>query len=116
MKEIKSGMIVAFMRENVSKKGRVEKVYEDLETVLVQVPEDECIYKTHISNLEVWSESNDQVVKKDMGYSITITPEEFKEITVKVIAKTLEDNAVVKMLSLFCELLQRELFKGEENA
>ena len=108
MQEIKSGSIVAFSRNNVVKQGTVLKVYEDFDIVIVNVPEDNAVYKVAVTDVTVMSEPKDQETTEP-DEVITVTLSEFNSITQNLI-NSLSDNDVKLALTLFSDLLSDKLF------
>ena len=111
MQEIKMGSIVCFTRDNVEKKGTVEKMYEDFDIVVVNVLEDKQFYKVSISDITVVSESNKQEQTPEEK-TIIITQKEFKDLTLKYI-NTMSDNDIKTALTLFSDLLCYGLFEND---
>lgn len=116
MEKFKVGSRVAFKiageyKNEVYKNGVIKETFDDKRLAIVKDMQDGTLYKVHYSTMALLSEPEES----DVPASITITKDEFKEITDKVIVKSLEDRAVVKMLQVFCQLLERELFGKSEN-
>lgn len=113
MEEIKIGTRVVFVHYGKRFEGTVRNCYQDINIAIVETVGREGdighVFKIPISDLFIISEHDDQE-KKDKSEPITITPTEFKQLTDEVISKTLIDSEIGRMLSVFCELLQQELF------
>lgn len=109
MKEIGIGSVVAFARDNVIKNGVIQYVYEDFDTVVVNVPEEKMNYKVSISEVMSISEPTDQE-PKDEDETILLTPTEFREITTELINSSPTDSDIKRLLEIFSDLLYYKVF------
>ena len=109
MTELKVGSVVVFARDNLVKKGNVRKIYEEFDMVVVDVPEDNHLYKVSLFDITVMSDTNDQEEPKNEGDFIKITPTEFEAVSSDLI-NSLQDTGLQSVLTLFSELLSRKLF------
>ena len=108
MKELSVGTRVAFVRDGVMEKGVVTHVYDELDTVLIQVSDIGIVYKVPLSDVEILSEPNDQDPKTE-GEAILITPTEFENITCDLM-ELICDPSLKAVLTLFSETLYYKIF------
>lgn len=111
MQEIKSGTVVCFARDNVVKRGTVQKVYNDFDIVTVKDQENNEVIKVPISDLTVMSDPPGEEPNEKI---ITITPTEFKAI-VQETFDMLSDPDIKKVLTLVGDLLSYKIF-GDMSA
>lgn len=115
--KINEGDKVGVLINGEIKKGVVMSVYNDLDYAIVKF--EDGLKKIMLHNIGLLPEEKDQDPKEPVEKSeITITREDFRKLTVKLVAKNAKDcNSVMVGLafSLFCADLDRALFVEGEN-
>ena len=123
MRNLQTGIIVATIDENTGeiRKGIVEAVYEAMKIAIVKF-DDGNVEKVPFYRLGIELESKVQEEKPTEPVEkseITITPDEFRDISCKVIAKEVkkmgEDGAIVTLaFAVFSVELHKALFFDKE--
>ena len=124
VKEIKMsiGDRVVMIENHEIRRGTILNMYVDIPTPILVVEFDdgaiEKVYPKDVALEPKTEAKEDQEVKEEKKpvekSEITITPEEFENITVDMVVAFAKDNFILALtLSAFCEKLHKKLFSNE---
>lgn len=136
MSKFKEGTKVIFVEDNEIKRGTIKKVFDNLDTVFIDL-EDGSVVKKLLDNVaidqsepveDLTSDEKSQEEKtpknkfldENLKSEITITREAFSDVIARVTAREIEKMGPKGLLlgmsfTLFASKIQVELFRKEEN-
>ena len=115
--EFKIGDRVVTIRNGIVERGVISNVYDQLDTAIVEM-DDDTFRKVKLSELGIErdleeKEKTDKVVEKS---EITITPDEFRNISARVIAELPSELGIAKLgFIAFTATLHNALFYTEAD-
>lgn len=93
MSKFSVGDRVIAIEDSTVRKGRVTAIFDDLWTAVVAF-EDGDVEKKHVDDIAILEEKSEAKVELS---EITITPEEFRRISAKIIAEESKDYPLVAL-------------------
>lgn len=118
VKEIKMsiGDRVVMIENHELRRGVIRKIYDDIPTPVLMVEFDDGeIEKVYPGDVALEPKAEVKEEKKPVEKSeITITPEEFREISIDTVMKFTNNDTIVGLtLTMFCADLHQALFENE---